>query len=632
MKLKRLFFALVLGWGLLMPAMLAHAQSGQQASAVLLVPDASQFPSVSAWMNVFDNDGNFVSGLTPANVSLLENGELLKPERVEQFQIPLQLVVAINSGPGLAVRDGQGNSRYDKTAAALDGWAQLLPETPTDDLSLVWNGGIITSHVTPAEWRQRLESFDPAPRTSEPSLTALTFALDVAQQRNDVTGVKPAVLLLSSHIENQSIEDLNQLISRAAQAGVRVYVWMIDSAAYLDHPGSLALASLAEITGGRYQSFTGDEPLPNLDEWFSPLRSVYRLEYLSKVKETGTQSVVLQIARGELVISAPAVTIEMTVEPPNPALVSPPIQIVRQNETDPYDLQNALPASQEIVALIEFPDKHIRPLTRSALLVNGEVVDENTSEPFDRFTWDLSSYLNSAQFELQVEVTDSLGLSRTSAKVPVEIVVLQPTGGVTGTILRQRSVLAIVGVLMAGLVLAFVLLMSRQGHLPSLGRMREKRKRELDPVTQPVKALITPPPAPASRTGNPFPWLRRRPPAPPAYFAKLTADGNPAPGDPIPLYGSELTFGTDPTQATNILDHPSVSGLHARLRLDEGGQFTLTDQNSVAGTWINYEPAPEQGRILKHGDVVNFGQLTYRFVLTKPPKTPKPVVTLLKES
>ena len=111
-------------------------------------------------------------------------------------------------------------------------------------------------------------------------------------------------------------------------------------------------------------------------------------------------------------------------------------------------------------------------------------------------------------------------------------------------------------------------------------------------------------------------------------MARLTADGSPMAGaDPISLAGHEMTFGTDPTQATNVLDHPSIAPLHARLHHAENDAFTLLDQNSIAGTWVNYDPIPPDGRLLKHGDVVHFGQLTYRFVLTKPPAIPKPTIS-----
>jgi len=97
------------------------------------------------------------------------------------------------------------------------------------------------------------------------------------------------------------------------------------------------------------------------------------------------------------------------------------------------------------------------------------------------------------------------------------------------------------------------------------------------------------------------------------------------------LLGHELTFGTDPTQATTVLDDPSLSALHSRLRHTEGNIFLLMDQNTVAGTWVNYDSITKEGCVLKHGDVVNFGHLTYRFVLTKPPAASKPTITPYKD-
>jgi pSer/pThr/pTyr-binding forkhead associated (FHA) protein len=89
-----------------------------------------------------------------------------------------------------------------------------------------------------------------------------------------------------------------------------------------------------------------------------------------------------------------------------------------------------------------------------------------------------------------------------------------------------------------------------------------------------------------------------------------------------------MTFGTDPTQATNVLDHPSLAPLQARLRYEQNA-FTLADQNSVSGCWLNYERLPKEGRALKHGDMIHFGELTYRFVLAKPPSPKKPTLTPL---
>jgi pSer/pThr/pTyr-binding forkhead associated (FHA) protein len=97
-------------------------------------------------------------------------------------------------------------------------------------------------------------------------------------------------------------------------------------------------------------------------------------------------------------------------------------------------------------------------------------------------------------------------------------------------------------------------------------------------------------------------------------------------GNPVPLVEQETTFGNDPVQATHVLDHPSIGALHARLKRTEGGDFLILDHNSVAGTWVNYDPVPKSGRVLKHGDVVHFGQLMYRFSLKNPPAEAEPKI------
>jgi predicted component of type VI protein secretion system len=97
-------------------------------------------------------------------------------------------------------------------------------------------------------------------------------------------------------------------------------------------------------------------------------------------------------------------------------------------------------------------------------------------------------------------------------------------------------------------------------------------------------------------------------------------------GNPIPMVEQETTFGTDPVHATHVFDHPSVAALHARLKRTDGGDFLLLDNNSIAGTWVNYEAVPKGGSLLKHGDVVHFGQLMYRFSLKNPPADAEPKI------
>ena len=87
-----------------------------------------------------------------------------------------------------------------------------------------------------------------------------------------------------------------------------------------------------------------------------------------------------------------------------------------------------------------------------------------------------------------------------------------------------------------------------------------------------------------------------------------------------------MTFGTDPVQSMRVLDDPSISHLHARVKQMEDGGFLICDHGSVAGTWVNFEPVTREGRRLAHGDRINFGQLMYRFDLNQPPAQSEPKV------
>jgi hypothetical protein len=97
-------------------------------------------------------------------------------------------------------------------------------------------------------------------------------------------------------------------------------------------------------------------------------------------------------------------------------------------------------------------------------------------------------------------------------------------------------------------------------------------------------------------------------------------------GGILQLPATEIRFGSDPTQSSYILEDASVEPLHAIIRKTED-TFTIQDQGSIAGTWVNYEMLGEEQSRLKHGDIIHFGRLAFRFLLRTPPERPKPNIT-----
>ena len=98
---------------------------------------------------------------------------------------------------------------------------------------------------------------------------------------------------------------------------------------------------------------------------------------------------------------------------------------------------------------------------------------------------------------------------------------------------------------------------------------------------------------------------------------------------PLPLSAEAITLGSDPQQASLVINDPSVQGLQARM-LPQEGSFHLEDAGSTAGTWVNYTQIPPEGVTLMHGDLVHLGRSGFRFTLREGGRRPKPTVQPLE--
>jgi hypothetical protein len=602
----------------------AHAQG--EAEAGLFLVDAQAFPTVSALLDVFDEREQPISGLKPEDVTVLEDGQPFPVTELVETTPPAQIVVAINPGPAFDVRDGQGIQRIQRVREVLSGWAGAQPTDDPDDLSLVSIAGPIITHAKPDAWAISLNAFQPDFRSTTPNLQLLSIALNTVNEGTPLPGMKRAVLLITPHMDDANIDlSLNDVSEQAIASNVRIFVWFVDSDLYFGTPSATAFKALALQTGGDYFAFSGKEVLPDPETYFSPLRHLYSLSYDSKLTSSGEHTLAVEVVTASGTIASEDRSFNLEVSPPNPILVMPPAQILRHPpEEDPYNTKILVPEEQELEIIVEFPDKHTRPLVRTTLYVDGQPAAQNEAEPFDTFVWDLSGYTESGEHTLVVEAVDSLGMSRASISVPVTITVVHPPTGMQAVLARYRTYIALIAIVVAGGILLLVLLSGRL-RFRSRRERRADRKRFTDPVTQPVNIQQAEPVKKKQVTRAPWTRMEKVPDAP-AYLTRLRIDGEPMTGNPIPLVEQEITFGTDPVQATYVLDHPSIGALHARLKRTEGGDFLLLDHHSVAGTWVNYDPVPKTGRILRHGDMVHFGQLMYRFSLKNAPAASEPKI------
>lgn len=610
--LRRIAGTTILLGMILFSTISARAQGELQV--ILYGLQTGSFPAMSGGMDVYDAAGNFVTGLQPGDVIILEDNQPHVLDGLVEDQPGLQLALAINTGPAFGRRDDYAVTRLNIIRQALEAWARGEAAGKGDQISLVANGMPDDAYLAAGDLADAISTYEPDTLTLVPSLDILSRALDLVALEDKGDGQKRAVLFISSLPELDQFAALQEMTARAISLKVHVHVWIVADQDQFTLAGATALKDVAIQTGGQYFIFSGTEQLPSLETSLAPLRHTYTFQYTSTLTSPGGHTISATVNyQGQSSTAAP-IYFELDVQPPNPILLVPPNQILRQpaDETN-MDLLAYLPGAQTIGMLVEFPDGHPRPLVRTALYVDGEKVVENSAAPFEEFSWDLRPYTTSGQHILQVEAVDTLGLSRISLGVPVNVTVLQPSPAIGLTMKRYIFWIAGGALLLVGGILAVVLTGVGSKRLP---RQESTRSLYRDPVTQPV--------LPGKDTAGRSIRLKRRITAPQAYLVRLRSDGQAVTAPPIPLAGDEITFGNDPTMATNLLDDPSISPLHACLTRKEDGTYILEDKaGSPAGTWVNFEQLTAPCH-LQHGDVFHIGQIAYRFMLRNPPERPGP--------
>lgn len=616
----------------------AIAQSG--GSATLASPQLDTFPRIITYLDAQDNQGRFIHNLGPADIQIIEDEIALNNIEVQEIRPGAQVVIAFNSGPSLASRNSQGVSRFELLTDILRSWGQHRTGSTLDDWSLLSSNGPGITHVTdPQNWLAALEGVVQAnTRTPKPSLDILYRAVDLAADPPARPGMGRAVLFITPPLDGDFSSSVQNLAARAKQQEVHISIWLIASPR---PPADDALAPLKDLvnqTGGSFFLYTGVEATPNPEEIVEPQRTVYRLAYTSRIKVSGAHQILAKVQIPSGSITTTTQTFNLDIQPPNPAFISPPLKIIRrppstgEKDTASSNSRSALtPIEQDLLVLVDFPDGRVRPLTRTRLLVDNVVVAENTQPPFNQFKWDLNSIDTSGDHSLCVEAQDSLGLSGRSIETIVQVTIEAPSLGPWEMIYRQAPILAGLGVLLiVSIVLLFLIL---GGHIGP--RMVNVTRHQAKP--EPIQASSSPDNEANLRRRsswvNRIQWPQRH--TPPQPFAILTrvaeADDLP-PIAPIPLTTHEVIFGSDPQQTTITLSDSSVDAIHARLVHQEEGTFFLFDENSTAGTWINYSLIPKEGAQLQHGDLIHIGKETFRISMRKPTMVRKPVITLLDET
>ncbi len=599
----------------------------QEGSQVRLAPiDTEEFPRISSYLDVRTAEGDFVFGLEEHNVRITEDGTRLPVDELEHICTGVQFVLAVSPGPAFTIRDVQGVSRYEYLVQALLDWAKAREGSTVDDLSIVVADGPESTHTAELDrWVASLISFTPTGSETGPDFDVLAQALDVAADPTTNPGMGRAVLFVTP-LPGQDVSlGLQSLAARANQQGVKIFVWLVASAELFSSMQAEQLATLAEQTGGKMFAYSGQESIPSPEEFLEAIRNAYSLAYDSRITTSGPHQVSAEVNFNGQDYASALQEFDLEVMPPSIAFVSPPKEIERVNLAEDGDPEVLSPNSQQLELMVEFPDGHVRSLKETTLYVDGEVTETNRTDPFDQFTWDLSEYTSSGEHILVVEVEDNLGLTGKTVETAVQITIGDSGTSALWVVSQNRTLLAAIVVAISGAVLLLVLVLG--GRLrPGFIREYRRRKKLSDPVTQPV--ILQPEQTTQSRSTwiNRFQWPRGRITSKSyAHLVPLSDSNQEDSNPPIAITSELVTFGRDAGQADQVIEDDSVESLHARLQRESRGVFRLSDEGSIAGTWVNYSPVSKEGTMLEQGDLIHIGRVGFRFIMRDPHRVRKPV-------
>ena len=624
----KLIFSILLAFSL-GKVLSIHAQIPEGFVNIVQI-DTSQFPKISFYMKAADPDGKPIQNLSASDILIKEDSVSdIRVTSLETEEPGIQMIVAYNLGPALSNSASTGGTRFQAVNETIANWVEGRPSNSPDDFSLATNTGLQSIRTQdPQLFSEQLRSFNADLATNQPNLTSLLQSLDLATDPNRNALMKRVILYVTPQINVTNVSAISGLIDRAVQQNVMIFVWLVGPANVETSNPSVVqpLKDIALSTGGQFFLYTGEGDLPNPEDYLSAMRKIYKVEYISTLNQKGSHLISAIYEKGPVVITSKPSEILLSITSPNIIVIDPVFSLERVWVTDKVDIKKSYLTPDHVIIkfLVEFPDGIRRDIVATRLFENGNILVENLSSPFDQLEWDISKIDSTQSIELILEIEDSIGLKGRSIPLIVQVTVAEKPLSFWQALIQlqlspQRWII-LGSVLTTGiiLVLAIVLAGKRRDFWKRQSAARERRT---DPLTQPVSVRQEISRIDRAMPGT-YPQVKGQ--AVTAWLVPLNDRFETLRAKAIPLTRQELVIGKDSQQSGLVIPSPAMSDVHARLTRDNLGDFWLADNNSIAGTWVNYAPLSSQGLRLRHGDLVHFANNAYRFELTAPPPDREP--------
>lgn len=616
-RLARFFLLLMLcSTGLL--AFVTPLQAQSSLNLRMESPDLSQFPKITLYLDASDSQGKFITGMTLDNFTVLEDGYQRTVNEVQELEPGLHTIIALNLGATLSNRKNTAlPTRYEETIYAIANWLNGVQSPATNQYTLISNEGVLVERSQEkTSFTNTLQNYKPNLFNFEPDLTSISSALDVAAKPSLLAQSKETILYITPLPLDKDLPQIAALQARAQKIGVPINVWLVAPETASNAPALQYLNQLATATSGKFLFYSEGSPSPNPEEYVGRMRHIYRLRYTSAVSQSGTHSVRASVKFGNLTAETPDTQFSINLTQPMATLINLPAAIDRKYVESQDGGKTLQPAVITLQAAIAFPDGYKRQLKTTRLYVDGAVVAENKEEPFDYFGWKLEPYQYSGEHLVAVEVEDILGFRNISppATVTINVASVYP-GWLVGIIkfINLGGWIPLVAVAVGGSVFAGLRLRKRwiairkaRGGFETEGGMQDPLLQSVPGLGSTIDTDYYSQQAKRSASGE-----SAQDSAPRLIWAGK--ESAPAGLKEIILDKAEIIIGSDAQQAAVVIAAPAISPQHASLKRSERGSVTIADLGSESGTWVNYAPVSKAGILLHNEDLVQFGDLHFRY-------------------
>lgn len=595
------------------PSPLAAQQiQGEQNDLRITNVDTTGFPTVAVRVLTTSAGSAPIPDLT--RLILRENGVPIPDTTTALVPVGVDVALVIDANPDLLFFDDRsGLSRRDKLAAGITRYAdQFMNPAGLDRVSIITpdetgeGAAFLTRDATrPSDVAAAVNAYTPTPPRITPLQGMLEAALDHLAAGED--GRFQAVVLYTDGARINRQLDFQALVSRALDANIPIYTAILGADASPDETANVS--NLYVPTRGRFVHMPEPESADPIYEILQAQGQQAQLSYESELRSSATHEVSVSI--GNVRDAAP---FELTLSAPEVALLGPDATVRRVGSAVDTPLALLQPAVLPLAVQVTWPDDRPRRLSQLTFRVDGtpqpqaELLSPDGSGQIP-LQWDIS-LREAGVYRLEVEVADELGFRAAAEPLEITIEVARPSPPTPTPVPTRVPLPNLAERAGSNPLLALLPLMAVAAAVGYWLWRRSNRPPKPDEAPLP---RIIPADGPPPRDGHAavLVW------GDDVAFDEENADFAPA-ADRIELIAADVTLGREAEAVDIVVDDPSVSRLHARIRRAAGGDYWLYDEGSAGGTFLNFERLGLAPRPLQHNDVIQLGRVMLRFRLELP--------------